>query len=125
MISRELQKVIQEKVFQKKAIIVTGPRQTGKTTLLKEVINHFSEKSILLNCDDPVTLGLLNNASLITLQHMVGGNKIVFIDEAQRVNSIGITLKLIQDNIDTQLLVSGSSALELSDKLNEPLTGRK
>jgi uncharacterized protein len=125
MISRILQSVVQEKVFQKKAIIVTGPRQTGKTTLLKEVLNHFPEKSIVLNCDDPITQGLLNNASLLSLQQLIGDNRIVLIDEAQRVNSIGITLKLIQDNIDTQLLVSGSSALEISDKLNEPLTGRK
>jgi uncharacterized protein len=125
MITRQIKEIIQEKLFQKKAIIVIGPRQTGKTTLLKEILSQSSEKTIILNCDDPVTRDMLTNASLVTLQQIVGDNKIVFIDEAQRVVSIGLTLKLIHDNIDTQLLVSGSSSFEIANNINEPLTGRK
>jgi uncharacterized protein len=125
MITRQIKEIIQEKLFQKKAIIVFGPRQTGKTTLLKEILSQSSEKSIILNCDDPITREMLINPSLVTLRQIVGDKKIVFVDEAQRVVSVGLTLKLIQDNIDTQLLVSGSSSFEIANNINEPLTGRK
>lgn len=108
-----------------KALIVLGPRQTGKTTLLTEI----SEKEgdyLFLNCDDPHIRTSLENISTIGLQQLIGNNKLVFIDEAQRVKNIGISLKLITDHFkDVQLLASGSSALELANEINEPLTGRK
>jgi predicted AAA+ superfamily ATPase len=125
MIQRIIQRRIKEKLGDGKAILLIGPRQTGKTTLIEEILKEF-EASITLNCDDPFIRENLENASLSQLKRIIGKNEVVFIDEAQRVKNIGITLKLITDELKgIQLLVSGSSALDLANEINEPLTGRK
>lgn len=124
MIKRELFNLIKTKLDSGKAIIVLGPRQTGKTTLL----NFLSENTerLWLNCDDPTVRDLLENANLARLKTLIGNKRLVLVDEAQRVKNIGLTLKLITDEIkQCQLLVSGSSSLDLANEINEPLTGRK
>lgn len=126
MIQRELRSIIESKLFQKKAIIIVGPRQVGKTTLLKQIIGSSSKKTLYLNCDEPDVRERLESVTSTQLKAFIGDAEMISIDEAQRVNNIGLTLKLIIDNIpDKQLLVTGSSALELSNTINEPLTGRK
>ena len=126
MYKRDLQSVIQERCFQGKAIILLGARQVGKTTLLKKIIQEQHVEALYLNCDEPQTVVALTNCNLKELQMIVGANKFVVIDEAQKVNNIGLTLKLIVDNMpDVQVIATGSSAFELRNCLNEPLTGRK
>jgi len=127
MIERTILHSIKKRFFQKKAILLIGPRQVGKTTLLKQIIEEYNQKdSLFLNCDEPETLQMLNNVSSTELKNIIGNKKIVLIDEAQRIENVGITLKLITDNIfDIQLVVTGSSAFDLRNRLNEPLTGRK
>lgn len=125
MIGRTLKKTIQDKLNSGKAIIILGPRQTGKTTLMTHICNEQGHW-LLLNCDDPVVRAQLEDANENTLRRLLTGHRLVFIDEAQRVKNIGITLKIIVDRIpDVQLLVSGSSSLEIANEINEPLTGRK
>jgi len=125
MITRKLTSIIQSKLKSGKAIIILGPRQSGKTTLL-ESIARTEGSFLLLDCDDPLTRSILENPTTEQLRQIIGTYKLVLIDEAQRVKNIGITLKIIIDRIkDVQLLVSGSSALELAGEINEPLTGRK
>jgi uncharacterized protein len=125
MIKRELEILISSRMNKGKAIIILGPRQTGKTTLMLKIAGHEGS-FLMLNCDDPIVRDQLDNVNTETLRQLLGKQKIVFIDEAQRVKNIGLTLKLITDTIkDVQLLVSGSSSFELTDKVNEPLTGRK
>ncbi len=125
MINRDLEDVIRDKFGQGKAIIIIGPRQTGKTTLLKKILSDY-DNSITLNCDELYTRDQLENVPLDKLKLIFGNKKIVFIDEAQRVKNIGLTLKLIIDELPGKiLLVSGSSSLELANEINEPLTGRK
>jgi len=125
MIDRELRQSIENKLFKGKAIIITGARQTGKTTLVHRVLDD-QNNIVHLNCDEPVVRESLTNTNLADLQRVIGQNKIVFIDEAQRVKNIGLTLKLITDNIkEVQLIVTGSSSLDLANEINEPLTGRK
>jgi len=125
MIERYLKTRIEQKLNSGKAIIVLGPRQTGKTTLLKNIVQKY-EKSLILNCDDPFLRDQLQNINTAQLRQLIGSNEVVFIDEAQRVKNIGITLKLIIDELkDVVLLVSGSSTLEIANEINEPLTGRK
>jgi predicted AAA+ superfamily ATPase len=87
----------------------------------------MSEKDVLfLNRDDPTVQTLLSNVNTEVLKQLIGKHAYVFIDEAQRIDNIGSTLKLITDQIQTcQLIVSGSSAFELRNATNEPLTGRK
>lgn len=126
MITRSLQGIIEEKLFKGKAIIVIGARQVGKSTLLREIVNTKNMASLFLDCDEPEVRELLTNTNTQRLKSLIGNNKIVVIDEAQKVAGIGQTLKLITDNIkEVQLLVSGSSSLMLQNTINEPLTGRK
>ena len=127
MVKREILNLIKERFFQKKAIILVGPRQVGKTTLLNQIIEENKQsETLFLNCDEPETLQILENVSSTELKNLIGNKKIILIDEAQRVEKIGITLKLITDNIpNIQLIVTGSSAFDLRSRLNEPLTGRK
>ena len=126
MFKRILQKEILDRCFKNKAIILLGARQVGKTTLLKNIIQEQKELVSYLNCDDPQTVSALTNRNLNELRMLVGANKMIVIDEAQKVDNIGITIKLIVDNMpDVQVIATGSSAFELRNRLNEPLTGRK
>ena len=126
MIRRALQTRIESHLFKGKAIIVIGARQVGKSTMLRMILEGRNEPTLTLNCDEPEVKEMLTNANLKELQLLIGKNKIVTIDEAQRVTDVGMTLKRITDNFpDVQLLVTGSSSFELQNKLNEPLTGRK
>lgn len=126
MIRRQLQSTIESLLFKGKAIILIGARQVGKSTLFAQIASTREESIINLNCDEPEVKELLSDLNTQGLQTLIGKNKIMIIDEAQRVKDIGMTLKRITDNFpDVQLLVTGSSALGLQDKLNEPLTGRK
>lgn len=126
MIVRELQQIIEQRLFKGKAIIVLGPRQTGKTTLLKQIVQIQEINYLWLDSDDPSVRAQHVQNNVAHLQRLLGQHKIVVVDEAQQVQNIGISLKLIVDHIPgTQLLVSGSSALELAAGFHEPLTGRK
>jgi predicted AAA+ superfamily ATPase len=126
-IPRALYNVIKSRFFQGKAIVVVGSRQVGKTTLLKQLVADEPPEIILyLNCDEPDVAHLLTNATSTKLKNLIGNKRFVLIDEAQRIANIGITLKLITDHISNiQLIVTGSSAFDLRNRLNEPLTGRK
>ena len=126
MIRRQLQDVIEARMFAGKAIIVIGARQVGKSTLFNMVLEGRKESALQLNCDEPEVQEMLSAMNTQELKLLIGQNKILVIDEAQRVENIGMTLKRIADNFpDVQLLVTGSSSFELQNKLNEPLTGRK
>jgi len=126
MIKRILQQKITERLFKGKIIVLLGPRQVGKTTLIQSILNSLSLPSILLNGDESDVRDMLSNTTSTKLKAIIGKHKIVFIDEAQRIPNIGITLKLFADNIkDVQVIATGSSAFELANKTNEPLTGRK
>ena len=126
MIERKLSKVIKEQLFRGKAIILVGSRQVGKTTLLGELARQSDKRILSLNCDEPEVQTMLTDTNVAKLRTIIGNNELVVIDEAQKVNNIGLTLKLIVDNIkDVQVVATGSSAFELRNQLNEPLTGRK
>ncbi|MBQ3618183.1 MAG: ATP-binding protein, partial [Bacteroidales bacterium] len=126
MIKRELIEVVEKQLFKGKAIVVVGPRQVGKTTLLKEIVSRSNRNVLLLNCDEPEVVAMLTATNVVKLRSIIGEHDLVVIDEAQKVDNIGLTLKLIVDNIEgVQVIASGSSAFELRNRLNEPLTGRK
>lgn len=126
MIQRQLVKIVESRLFRKKAIIIVGPRQVGKTTLLKMLADKSDRRVLNWNCDEPDVRQKLTEPTSTQLGAETANADIIFIDEAQRVQNIGITLKLLTDNFpDKQIVVTGSSALELSNSINEPLTGRK
>ena len=125
MIERILYKNIEDKLFKGKIIVLAGARQVGKTTLLKQILRK-KEDVLWLNGDEMQTQNLFNNASADRLLSEFGGSKIVILDEAQRIENIGLRLKLIADaDSDIQVIATGSSAFELANKVNEPLAGRK
>ena len=125
MINRIIEKNIQKRLTDSKAIILFGPRQTGKTTLIHQLFE--TKKDVLWwNGDEPDLRSKLENATSDLLRSLLGKNKILIIDEAQRIRNIGIVIKLITDNInDIKVIATGSSSFELANKINEPLTGRK
>ncbi|MCK4311409.1 MAG: ATP-binding protein [Candidatus Cloacimonetes bacterium] len=126
MIKRSIMNQILARMNNKKIIIIMGPRQVGKTTLAREIERELNVKSLWLNGDEPDTRNQLTNVTSTQLKSLIGNNKVVFIDEAQRITNIGLTLKLIADNLsDIQVIATGSSSFELSNEIKEPLTGRK
>jgi predicted AAA+ superfamily ATPase len=124
MINRRLASRLKEKFHKGKAIILIGPRQVGKTTLVNSLLKDISY--LFLDGDDSVVSDTLANANTETLKSIIGNYKYVFIDEAQRIPNIGLKLKIIMDQIKgVQVIVSGSSAFEINNATQESLTGRK
>jgi predicted AAA+ superfamily ATPase len=125
MIKRYLHNTIESKLYSGKAVILLGARQVGKTTLLHTLFNN-SEDTLWLNGDEADVQALFQNATSSRLKNIFGNKRNIIIDEAQRISDVGLKMKLITDNIkDVQLIATGSSAFELANKVNEPLTGRK
>jgi hypothetical protein len=126
MLHRDLEKLVNEKLNIGKAIIIYGARQVGKSTLLKMIETKVDKKILYLNCDNNDIKKQLTEPGINDLRRIFGDNELVMVDEAQRVGNIGLTLKLITDQMpEIQLIVTGSSSLDLSNQVNEPLTGRK
>jgi predicted AAA+ superfamily ATPase len=124
MIKRIIEAKIAQRLDKGKAILIIGPRQVGKTTLINSILEN--RPHLFLDGDDSTVRNLLTNPNTEQLKSIIGNHNILFIDEAQRIENIGLTLKIITDQFkNTQLLVSGSSAFELNNQTSEPLTGRK
>lgn len=125
MIHRILSSEINKRMFGGKAILLMGARQTGKTTLLKNIVGRESDV-LWMNADEPDIISIFEEASSTRLKSIFSGKKIVVIDEAQRISNVGLKLKLIVDSMpEIQLIATGSSSFELANSVNEPLTGRK
>ena len=127
-IERDLKVVLDSKIGKGKVLLLIGPRQVGKTTLLKNILTSISsEKKVQFwNCDESDVRQFLSEANSAKLKSFVGNSDFIVIDEAQRVKDIGLTIKLLHDSFpNVQLAVTGSSSLDLSNSINEPLTGRK
>lgn len=126
LIYRALKQEITKKITStNKIIILYGPRQVGKTTLAKEIIQTLPFKSLSINADEQKYIDTLSSQDLRQLQSIVIGYDLLFIDEAQRIPNIGINLKILTDSLPhLKIIATGSSSFELANKINEPLTGR-
>ncbi len=126
MIPRTLFHTIKKRLFDGKTILMLGPRQVGKTTLMKMIAKDYSGQTIWLNADNPEDRELLNNINSSRAVQLFPKDTLVIIDEAQRLVNSGLSLKIIHDNCPgIQLAATGSSSFELTDKIKESLTGRK
>lgn len=129
MYPRLLQRTIQHNWFKGKAIILAGARQTGKTTLAKQLVQDLglTSQTRFFNCDNPTDRELLNNQDIEFLTQLIGKAKVIVIDEGQKVSTIGQTTKLLVDYYATkvQIVVTGSSSFHLLRGTEEALTGRK
>lgn len=124
MINRDLTNVVRQKLHKGKVIVLIGPRQVGKTTMINTLL--AKRKYLFLDGDDNAVIDLLSNANTDQLKSIIGDYKYVFIDEVQRIPNIGLKLKIIVDQIKgVQMIVSGSSAFDINNITQEPLTGRK
>ncbi len=114
-------------MFKGKAIVIAGARQTGKTTLALDIVNKWEGRAIIFNCDNPTDRESLTDRDLPFLTGLIGNKDVIFIDEGQKVSSIGQTVKLLVDHFQDrkQILITGSSRINLLDMTEEPLTGRK
>jgi predicted AAA+ superfamily ATPase len=125
MVSRFLTSALKSHTGKKKAIILTGARQVGKTTLLQEFFSE-EKKMIWLNADEQSVRERLKNLSIEVLKGVVGNNQVLVIDEVQRVENAGLLLKLLVDNFkDLKIVATGSSSIDISNTIFEPLTGRQ
>ena len=125
-IKRTIQERILQRMHKNKAILIFGARQTGKSTLSEALIQKQEESSLSLNGDDSDVRALFQEANATKLRSIIGNNKIVLIDEAQRIQDIGLAIKIIVDQIkNVQVIATGSSSFDLASKINESLTGRK
>jgi len=126
MIHRKLSELIQKRIPDNKVIVILGPRQAGKTTLLKQLVRQTGFDYLWWDGDQSDIRAMLKDPTSTKLRSYIGVHPMVIIDEAQRIENIGLCIKLIVDNIKgVKVIASGSSAFELANKINEPLTGRK
>ncbi|MFA6261383.1 MAG: ATP-binding protein [Bacteroidia bacterium] len=115
-----------KKWFRKNKVnLLTGARQVGKTTLLQHLFSNQS--SVLwLNADESTTRETLSRHDLVSLRQVFGTYKTVIIDEVQRIENAGLLLKLCVDQFKgVQFIATGSSSLDISETVFEPLTGRQ
>lgn len=125
-LTREIEEQIINNLEPNKVIVMLGARRIGKTILLNQLIKKNDESYLLLNGEDYATHELLERRSVTNYQNLLGGYKLLIIDEAQKITDIGKILKLIVDGImGIKIIVTGSSTFDLSSSIGEPLTGRQ
>lgn len=127
MIKRRISELIKKYLDDSKAIIILGPRQTGKTYFIeKNFLNLQHEHTLYLNGDDSDVRDLFERPTQTKIKSILGNKKNIVIDEAQRIKDIGICIKIITDRIPgVKVFATGSSSLDIANTVNEPLTGRK
>jgi predicted AAA+ superfamily ATPase len=124
-INRDLQKLIEEWFFRHKVIVLYGARQVGKTTLVKEILSKHKGNQGYFNCELLPVKQLLERQDLSDIKRNFGEYPLIVLDEAQKINQIGLLLKMIHDTYpEIQLIATGSSSFTLSSQVSEPLTGR-
>lgn len=126
MISRTIEKKLIDQIDYKKAILIFGPRQVGKTTLVKDMMKKVGVGFLYFNGDEIITRNLWRKNQVPALIQSFGDGKLIILDEAQMVEEVGIICKQIIDaELGIQLILTGSSALNMANLTQEPLTGRK
>jgi len=126
-IQRIIAKDIKNKLLNspRKIIIIYGPRQVGKTTLVKNILTKINKKILSINADEGKYIDILSSRDIQKMSRLISNYEILFIDEAQRIPDIGINLKILFDNFpNLKIITTGSSSFELANKVQESLTGR-
>jgi len=125
IIKRSVQDIIEKWLFKGKVITVYGARQVGKTTMAKALLKKWGNENDYFNCDILTVRDAFKKQDPNALKRIIGESRFIVIDEAQRIENIGLILKIMHDSFpDVQIVATGSSSFELSNKINEPLTGR-
>ncbi len=102
-----------------------GARQVGKTTLCKRIIEEYGNDAGYFNCEILSVREALSIPEPKRIKDYLGNKKLIVLDEAQSIRGIGLILKVMIDTYpEIQIIATGSSSFDLSNKVNEPLTGR-
>ena len=108
-----------------KIFVLYGARQVGKTSLVEDILKSLNQKVLKLNGDEEKTSRIFSARDLEKMKDVIAGYDVLFIDEAQKIQNIGLNLKILHDNQpQLQIIVTGSSSFELASSIQEPLTGR-
>ncbi len=115
------------KLLPNKVLVLLGARRVGKTKLIKDYLETVASETYLqLNGEDIDDANLLKERSVSNYSRLLANVNLLVIDEAQNIPDIGMILKLIVDSIKgIKIIATGSSVFDLSNKLGEPLVGRK
>jgi predicted AAA+ superfamily ATPase len=126
-LNRGIDIIFNKKVLPNKVLVLLGARRVGKTAFIKNYLSNIPNSDYLqLNGEDIDDANLLKERSVSNYSRLLAGVKLLVIDEAQNIPDIGMILKLIVDSIDgIKIIATGSSVFDLSNKLGEPLVGRK
>lgn len=129
MIPRLLEVILADSLAKTpKILLLYGPRQAGKTTLLQSLRRNLEGKTriLYLNADLAEERSVIDTTSLVQLEQLLGQADLLFLDETQRLADPGLTLKIIYDHFSPRLrvLATGSSSLNLKNKVSDALTGR-
>ncbi len=128
MFERSIKKHIMDVLYKGKVIVIYGARRTGKTTLSKEILKEQEaqgKKVLYLNCESLAVKSKIETTNELALKDFLGDYNFVVLDEAQNIDNIGLTLKLIVDTYpEIQIIATGSSSFDLVNKIGEPLVGR-
>ncbi|MFA6514676.1 MAG: ATP-binding protein [Candidatus Paceibacterota bacterium] len=123
IIKRWLKSKIIESLKDNRITIIYGARQVGKTTLVKQITEEFNGKYLL--CEEPDVNEALTKKTSTEMKFFFGDHKLIILDEAQSIENIGLSLKIIHDTYpDIKIIATGSSSFDLMSKISEPLTGR-
>lgn len=126
IVSRNIEDRIINKLKNNKVIVLLGARRVGKTVLLKQLISKISTDYVIFNGEDINVKELFKMQTIQNFRNLLGSKRLLIIDEAQNIENIGQKLKLMVDEIDDlNIIITGSSAFDISNKTGEPLTGRK
>ncbi len=124
MINRKISEKIKQAINgEKRVIIIYGPRQAGKTFLIKYLLSEMKQDFEYFTGDDLYAQNIFSKNELESLKRVIKSD-ILVIDEAQKIENIGLSLKLMFDNLSVKIITSGSASFDLSNKLSEHLTGR-
>lgn len=122
-IKRRIEDKVMEWAQKGKIILLYGPRQVGKTTLVKKILSTVQGRYI--NCEIRENQRVLETGDLARIKTFLGDGDFFIFDEAQKVTNIGLVLKLLKDTYpELKMIATGSSSFDLANKTSEPLTGR-
>ncbi len=108
-----------------KIILQYGARRVGKTFILQSIARQYPETALFLNAEDFEVQAIFSRQTYESYSRLIGGAKLLILDEAQEISSIGKHLKFMIDSFpQLTILASGSSSFDLKNISGEPLTGR-
>ncbi len=126
IIQRLLLTQLSNAIIPGKVIVLYGPRQVGKTTLVRALESSLRMRTRFVNADEIIYREALGSQNRQRLDELLGDAELFIIDEAQRVPDIGLNLKILIDaHPECTILATGSASFDLANKISEPLTGRK